>query len=87
MFVHCVIKIENKIYVYCHPHVLNNEERKYNLLLKIDLYILERNIIGTISVKKLYLADNGMFKVNNRNTRKRCEICSKLTIKTPEPRH
>ena len=26
------------------------------------------------------------FKVNNRN-RKRCEICSKLTIKTPERRH
>ena len=23
-----------------------------------------------------------MFKVNDRNTRKRCEICSKLTIKT-----
>ena len=28
-----------------------------------------------------------MFKVNNRNTRARCEICSKLTIKTPERRH
>ena len=25
-----------------------------------------------------------LFKVNNRNTRKRCEICSKLVIKTPE---
>ena len=25
-----------------------------------------------------------MFKVNNRKNRKRCEICSKLTIKTPE---
>ena len=25
--------------------------------------------------------------VNNRNTRTRCEICSKLTIKTPERRH
>ena len=25
-----------------------------------------------------------MFKVSNRNTRARCEICSKLTIKTPE---
>ena len=25
-----------------------------------------------------------MFKVNNRNTRAMCEICSKLTIKTPE---
>ena len=30
---------------------------------------------------------NYMFKVNNRNTRKRCEICSKLTIKIPEQRH
>ena len=25
-----------------------------------------------------------MFKVNNRNTRTRCEICSKLTIKKVE---
>ena len=25
-----------------------------------------------------------LFKVNNRNPRKRCEICSKLTIKTAE---
>ena len=25
-----------------------------------------------------------LLKVNNRNTRSRCEICSKLTIKTPE---
>ena len=27
-----------------------------------------------------------LFEVNNRNTRKMCEICSKLTIKTPERR-
>ena len=26
-------------------------------------------------------------KVSNRNTRTRCEICSKLTIKTPERSH
>ena len=31
--------------------------------------------------------DNYMVKVNNRNTRTRCEICSKLTTKTPERRH
>ena len=31
-------------------------------------------------------ADNYMFKVNSRNTRPRYEICSKLTIKTPERR-
>ena len=28
-----------------------------------------------------------MFKVNNRNTNARYEICAKLTIKTPERRH
>ena len=28
-----------------------------------------------------------MFKVNNKNIRRRCEICSKLTIKTSERRH
>ena len=27
-----------------------------------------------------------MFKVNNGNTRTRCEICSKLKIKTPKRR-
>ena len=32
-------------------------------------------------------AGNYMFKVNNRNTRTRCEICSKLAIKIPERRH
>ena len=28
-----------------------------------------------------------MFKVNNRNTRTRSEICLKLTLKTPEQRY
>ena len=28
-----------------------------------------------------------MFKVNNRNPRARCEICSELTLKTPEQCH
>ena len=27
-----------------------------------------------------------MFKVNNGNSRTRCEICSELTVKTPEQR-
>ena len=31
-----------------------------------------------------FLAGNYMFKVNSRNIRARCEICLKLTIKTPE---
>ena len=32
------------------------------------------------------LVDNYMFKINNRNTKRTCEICSKLTIKTRERR-
>ena len=28
-----------------------------------------------------------MFKINNRNTKTRGEMCSKLTIKIPERRH
>ena len=38
-------------------------------------------------VCKVYPAGIYLLKVNNRKTRTRCEICSKLTIKTPERRH
>ena len=31
-------------------------------------------------------AGNYMFKVTNRNTKTRCDLCSKLIIKTPERR-
>ena len=31
-------------------------------------------------------ADNYLFKVNNKNSRTRCGVCSKLTIKIPERR-
>ena len=39
------------------------------------------------NVKNFIPVGNYMFKVNNRNTRTICEICSKLTIKTLERRH
>ena len=35
-------------------------------------------LVGNVSAKI------GVFKFNNRNTRKRCKICLKLTIKTPD---
>ena len=47
-----------------------------NFLLHGAIFIDERHISANI-----YL-----FKVNHRNTRKRCEICSKLTMKTLERR-
>ena len=34
-----------------------------------------------------FLSNQYLFKVSNRNTRKKSEICSNLTIQTPEPRH
>ena len=39
------------------------------------------NITNSINSVGIYL-----IKVNNRNTRARCQKCSKLTIKTPERR-
>ena len=37
-----------------------------------------------VNDSKIVPAGNYMFKVNYRNARTSCEICSKLTIKTPE---
>ena len=43
-------------------------------------------ITTSLGTKDLYINPVGIYllKVNNRNTRTRCEICSKLTIETPE---
>ena len=35
-------------------------------------------------MQKLNPAGNYMFKVNNKNTKTKCEVCSKLKIKTSE---
>ena len=43
---------------------------------------------GTWRVKIHYFPGNiYLYKANNRSTRKKCEMCSKLTIKTPERLH
>ena len=45
------------------------------------------NFTRKYAVNDFYLPGNiYLFKFNNRNTRKKCEICSMLTIKTPERR-
>ena len=41
---------------------------------------------GKTHCDRSYPAYIYLLKVNKKNTRKRCEICSKLTIKTPERR-
>ena len=60
-------------------------------------YRKQRDVINKLGLKKNYalvfwlylrtlLANIYLFIVNNRNTRKGCEICSKFTIKTLERR-
>ena len=58
-------------------------EAKLNECVKKNVY---QSVVTCIFVSRSFPAGNCMFKVNNRNTRTRCEICSKLTIKTPERR-
>ena len=50
------------------------------LFLKFWFYNKTNNIKLRLFVPP---ANNYLLKVNKRNTRKRCEICSRLTIKTP----
>ena len=52
----------------------------FDRVLKISLIYVSGDVICFVHIT----AGNYMFKVNNRNTRTRCEISSKLTIKTPE---
>ena len=54
-----------------------SRKQNFNELFRERVKMLQRNIPAGI-----YL-----LKVNNRNTRPRCKICSKLTIKTPKRRN
>ena len=79
----------NPCYMHCR---CSNESRCLNYFegLSNFFYNDSRDIMFDTSIdfKMPHIpAVNYMFKVNNRNTRTNCEICSKLTIKIPERRH
>ena len=74
-----------------------NTRKRCEICLKITVKtdvvlmfsLLTLNIFHTffyvfLLLTSCYPANIYLFKVNNRNTRKRCEICSKLTIKAPD---
>ena len=56
-------------------------------LKPVGIWMFKTGLTG-IFLKEYYIfkcrLNIYLLKVNNRNTRTRCEICSKLTIKTPE---
>ena len=75
------------------PHPLVAPLCNKRVYFSMVSFISSSGVLRTLSNMEHFLkivngfpADNCMFKVNNRNTRTRCEICSKLTIKTPERR-
>ena len=60
------------------PNILGMKSYLNNLsIMKVERNLTEEDF----NPANIYL-----FKFNNRNTRKKSEICSKLTIKTPERR-
>ena len=71
----------------CLRRTLNSSESSQLLKLKYFLKnIFYKNLL-TKPCKSIFPANIYLFRVSNRNTRKTCEICSKLTIKMPaEPR-
>ena len=64
-----------------HKLILAKTQRKWNKHLKTGIFSFLMKNEMNMNDPFIYL-----LKVNNRNTRTRCEICSKLTIKIPERR-
>ena len=62
-------------------NIYNRLSSNKNVEQCVDLFKVNDSNIRKNSLANVYL-----FKVNMRNTRKRCKICSKLIIKTPERR-
>ena len=54
----------------------------YAILMYEIIYVIYIYIYIYIIYYIIY--NINILKVNNRNTRTKCEICSKLTVKTPE---
>ena len=50
-------------------------------------FVFLQSFCKSITLINNYPPNIYLFKVNNRNSSKRSEICSKLTMKTPERHH
>ena len=63
-----------------------------NIFVKSSIYLhairqVKSKVTKIMLIRISYPIGIYLLKVNNRNTRATCEICSKLAIKTPERRH
>ena len=53
-------------------------------ILYLNKFMFSGKKLDYRCLTRFYQADIYLLKVNNKNTRARCEICLKLTINTPE---
>ena len=60
--------------------------KKHENVISCIIYYISCMIFPNSNFLQQNPANIHVFKVNNRNTGKRCEICSKSTIKIPERR-
>ena len=65
------------------PNEINRVQEKF-YGLALNIFFL--SFLAGVGVPKIELKAANIYlcKFNNRNVRERCEICSNLTIKTPE---
>ena len=61
--------------------MLRQRQRNLNMFQSLNFEVIDMAWISTDITSPANIC---LFKDNNRNTTKRCEICSKLTLKTPE---
>ena len=92
----CSIKQNHGKYIYIYiSHVFILTIFRFSVWIQDSFYIIWDNLIcvfwkrnqniffiKNVNAWNLNSAGIHLFKVNNRNSRTRCEICSKLTIKT-----
>ena len=73
----------------CNPSLLITLKPNPNFLLQGLTKTLTQAYSETSQTSQTSILQDGIYllTVKNRNTRRRYEICSKLTIKTPERRH
>ena len=89
-------EIYGAAHIFEHVQICWQRKKKFWILRKVLTEIPARFVhvfevtptLAFLSMKEMNInsVNRYILKVNNENTRKRCETCSKLTIKTPEPR-
>ena len=81
---HLIIFLTNTTFACKKTYESFSAQKKwtYHILLKFEILYKYLTLSQISLPTSIYL-----LKVNNRNTWARCEICLKLTIKTPERHH